>query len=995
MAHQRPSLFRSLFSPFARALGLNDLLRAPRRSTGRRRFSALERLEERQLLTTTVFVDFGESYARNQLVSVGDLRRDLIGPDIAFGPYQDTDLLQLTPLRSVMNDMAARGQRIDLNDDGRVDSTDWFQLRDTTMALVRRVFEPFDINVEMVSAPSGTGIKQIMARNAGDPSGQFDAYVLATGIYSTVAPNIPAGSLQGWLGIASGVDLIQNLQNVTDETVLVDGEFMLDFAFNNGFNYAVAMAHVIAHEAVHTLGLRHINSGAFLPGALGVDQELLSDSEIIREGGVFGNVNNLSFITRFPLMMGDGNANTAITRNSFEQFANDPDIGLRAGAPQYVTGTGAFDRISITRIDSQTANVSIQAFRDNTFTTAIPVNGSHGYTIDITNGIVIDGGRGLDQITIDALLGVPITIRGGQGFDQLIVNGHTALDVSYTPDGTYQFIPGIESYTNPFLNDRREYVSYSGTVQAGATAIRFTEFDDSGSITLNNFQSLLFNGSEGADNLLIRSAGVGVGEVEGTVSNAAFPNLRFTGVNSVVMHTGFGAVNDKVAIDAASFTGTSIFSMMTGGGNDEVTLRTSTFPSSGLHLDFGAGGDIFNIEGNVNWTLTDTTLNTTTPGLVRMAGIAGETANIKGGAGANVFNVSDWHGSGRLAGEGGNDITFVSRDANFTYGETFLNVSGGGSYTFSQMEHLELLGGASVNTFIDVGWNGRGNLRGLGGNDIIAVSRDAHVQLGNNFYLAGNNVFFGAMGLDSVEIVSITTGNSANQIDVRARTLPAFINGAGGQDTIVHNRDVDFTLSNNLLQTSGAENNFFQLLNIEVAHLSGGAGNNTFNINQWAGSGFVVGAGGDDTFNFGAGNLDTVIGNWNILGGLGADRIVLNDNLNGLPATYVLGQTSAHIAAGGGRRFGALYFDGTSEDLRVNASTAANRFDVTPSSGTRFTLDGNAPAGGAFGDEGLIRTRYVGPTFTVTPIPGGRRYSFISGHRDVIFEETEVFMQAF
>jgi hypothetical protein len=995
MAHQRPSLFRSLLSPFAKAFGLDDSTHPVRRRNGRRRISALERLEERQLLTTTVFVDFGESYARNQLVSVGDLRRDLIGPDIAFGPYQDTDLLHLTPLRSVMNDMAAAGQRIDLNDDGRVDSTDWFQLRDTTMALVRRIFEPFDINVEMVSAPSGTAIKQIMARNAGDSSGQFDAYVLATGIYTTVAPNIPAGSLQGWLGIASGVDLIQNTQNVTDETVLVDGEFMLDFAFNNGFNYAVAMAHVIAHEAVHTLGLRHINSGAFLPGALGVDQELLSDAEIIREGGVFGNVNNLSFITRFPLMMGDGNGNTANTRNSFEQFANDPDIGLRAGAPQYVTGTGAFDRISITRIDSQTASVSIQAFRDSTFATAIPVNGTHGYIINTTNGIVIDGGRGLDQISVDALLGVPVTIRGGQGFDQLIVNGHPALDVSYTPDGLYQFIPGNESYTNPFLNDRREYVSYSGTVQAGDTRIRFTEFDDFGSITLNNFQSLLLNGSEGADNLLVRSLAASTVDVEGTLSNVGFPNLRFSGVNSVVMHTGFGNANDKVTLDTATATGMSIFNLMTGGGNDDVTLRSTTFPGSGLHLDFGAGADTFNIEGNVNWTLTDTTLNTTTPGLVRMAGIFGETANIKGGAAANVFSVSDWHGSGRLAGEGGNDITFISRDANFTFGETFLNVSGGGSYTFSQMEHLELVGGPSVNTFIDVGWNGRGNLRGSGGNDVIALSRDAHVQLGNNFYSAGNNVFFGAMGLDSVEIVSVTTGNSSNQIDVRARTLPAFINGAGGQDTIVHNRDVNFTLSNNLLQTSGAENNFFQLMNIEVAHLSGGAGNNTFNINQWSGSGFIVGAGGDDTFNFGAGNLDTVNGNWNILGGLGADQIILNDHLNGLPATYVLGQSSAHIAPGGGRRFGAVYFDGTSEDLRLNASTAANRFDVTPSAGTRFTLDGNAPSAGAFGDEGLIRTRFVGTSFTVTPIPGGRRYSFTSGHRDVIFEETEVFTQAF
>ncbi len=601
--------------------------------------------------------------------------------------------------------------------------------------------------------------------------------MLATGIYSTVIPNVPAGSLQGWLGIASGVDLIQNLQNVTDETVLVDGEFMLDFAFNGGYNYAVAMAHVIAHEAVHTLGLRHINSGAFLPGQLGVDQELLSDAEIIREGGVFGNVNNLSFITRFPLMMGDGNADTANLRNSFEQFANDPDIGLRAGAPQYVTGTGAFDRISITRIDSQTASVSIQAFRDSTFTAPIATNGSHGYVIDTTNGIVIDGGRGLDQISIDALLGVPVTIRGGQGFDQLIVNGVPGLDVSYTPDGSYQFIPGNENYGSPFLNDRRQYVSYSGTVQAGGTNIRFTEFDDFGSITLNNFQSLLFNGSEGIDNIIVRSPVAGTGEVEGTLSNVGFANLRFTNVNSVVMHTGFGNANDKVALDTATATGLSIFNLMTGGGNDELTLRSTTYPNSGLHLDFGAGADIFNIEGNVNWTLTDTTLNTTTPGVVRLAGIVGETANFKGGAGANVFNVSGWHGSGRLAGEGGNDTAFLSRDGIFTYGETFLNVTGGGSYTLSQMEFLELVGGPGVNTFIDHGWNGKGNLRGLGGNDMVALSRDSHVQLGNNFYLAGNNVFFGTMGLDSVELASITTGAAPTRLTFVPAQRPPLLTG--------------------------------------------------------------------------------------------------------------------------------------------------------------------------------------------------------------------------
>ena len=88
MAHQRPGLFRSLISPFAKALGRDDSSRSTRRVSGRRRFSSLERLEERRLMTTTVFVDFGESYAQTQLVSVGDIRRDLIGPNIAFGAYR-------------------------------------------------------------------------------------------------------------------------------------------------------------------------------------------------------------------------------------------------------------------------------------------------------------------------------------------------------------------------------------------------------------------------------------------------------------------------------------------------------------------------------------------------------------------------------------------------------------------------------------------------------------------------------------------------------------------------------------------------------------------------------------------------------------------------------------------------------------------------------------------------------------------------------------------
>ncbi len=522
MAHQRPSLFRSLLSPFANARGRDESSRSPHRVSGRRRCSSLERLEDRRLLTTTVFLDFGDGFQSNLLTTIGEIRRDLVGPDIRLGTFlNDDEIVSIVPMRTVISE-----QRFDFNDDGRSDSSDYVQLRSAIVDTVRRHFEPFDINVEVVSSRSATESIGAMRRNLGDPTGQFDAYVFVTGFNSRFGFDI--GAVEGWLGIASAVDLIQNQQNVTDEVVFLDADFMIQAAGPSGWSYVTSIANVVSHEAGHSLGLRHINAGGPLIGQAAVDQDLISQSEIMTEGGGSGDdLLNVSFFNRFPLLMGDGNVNTTVLRNPFEILANDPDIGLRAGAPQYVTGTGGFDRISITRLDSQSASVSVQAFRDSTFTTPIPTNGSHSYVIDTTNGIVIEAGRGLDQITIDARLGVPVTIRGGQGFDQLIVNGVPGLDVSYTPDLAYRFIPGAENYGAPFLDDRREFVSYSGAVQAGNTAIRFTEFDDFGSITFNNFQSLLFNGSEGADNIIIRSPVAGTGEVEGTLSNVGFPNLRF------------------------------------------------------------------------------------------------------------------------------------------------------------------------------------------------------------------------------------------------------------------------------------------------------------------------------------------------------------------------------------------------------------------------------------------------------------------------------------
>src|SRR5262249_30794972 len=82
-------------------------------------------------------------------------------------------------------------------------------------------------------------------------------------------------------------------------------------------------------------------------------------------------------------------------------------------------------------------SVSVQAFSDPNYNTAIPVPGSFGasttYSYGINLGamgvIYVDAGAGNDRIVVSADLGpVEIRVRGMAGTDQLIINGGAGVD---------------------------------------------------------------------------------------------------------------------------------------------------------------------------------------------------------------------------------------------------------------------------------------------------------------------------------------------------------------------------------------------------------------------------------------------------------------------------------------------------------------------------------------------------------------------------------------
>ena len=59
-----------------------------------------------------------------------------------------------------------------------------------------------------------------------------------------------------------------------------------------------------------------------------------------------------------------------VTVNTYDQLVNDSDIGANPDVA-YVTGTGAFDQIFITRISKTQAKVTVNAYTDNTYTQLI------------------------------------------------------------------------------------------------------------------------------------------------------------------------------------------------------------------------------------------------------------------------------------------------------------------------------------------------------------------------------------------------------------------------------------------------------------------------------------------------------------------------------------------------------------------------------------------------------------------------------------------------
>lgn len=562
-----------------------------RRSRNPHRFR-IEPLEDRVLLTTTLFMDFGVGVGMgNTLNTTAAAYRDI------FGANTGTNLTDNTPVNvPAANSLDMTPLNYDFDGNGTTNNADLTALANAVVPLAQRALEPFDINIAVGNAANLAAAGTAVAANAGDATGQFDAYVYMMAVTSNTftTGNTSVGNQLGLFGEAAVLDLNAQAGNTRDEAALTfaDEVFRLSVgvAGTAAFNADLAqrLAYTATHEAFHTFTFTHTpDEGP--PGPVATaDQRLLASGDVIRLGSVTRG--NPFIVTRYTL----GHQPAVAQPNNDLLAANDADIGLRDannnGRPDlgYVTGTGANDLITLGNGGAGIVNVAVSPFNNQARTTAI--GAGENYTINLgtqTDGtLLVDASINADEVRVDATINATIRARGGVGADSsvsatadqdLLTLQGNGLNGTYTPDGT----------------------GAGSVVYAGGATINFSEFENleaTGVAIAVNPLTLSTNNLNEGDSLDL---------------SGAFVNIDTQDTHQVVIAWGDGSANTTLNLAAGvrTFNASHIYrdDNPTGTAADANAISVTVTDQDGDSGNRGANVTVNNVDPVIQTFESDAT----------------------------------------------------------------------------------------------------------------------------------------------------------------------------------------------------------------------------------------------------------------------------------------------------------------------------------------------------------------------------------------------------
>lgn len=738
---------KNLFRRFEDFFTLPSLIRQRRN----RKKPLLERLEDRTVPTSTLYVEFGDRFPTAGLTgTMNDLvNRSTPGNPVINGPQLDA---LTAPVRM-------RGFNR-TNTTGN-DAADRVEI----MTLLRRYYEPFDITVvELTATPQTVNGYQVRAAanfdemstllglNEGETKNNdaivFVGQTVINGFNQFVFSQAFGGGL---LGVASGNDVNAPLSNRSDGFAFTFMDDSTDFFESN-----IQLALTTAHEAGHLFGLDHAVTNFFgTPTPAGIDPDIP-----VNEIMAYRDIPGYAMFSRFPTVRGDGNTNVNtlstgnVANTIYDQFAKDPQIGPNPNL-EYVTGTGANDVITITKTGDNEATVTVEAFTNANFTGAIRVPKIGGtkytYTIALDKPIRIDAGARNDRIVLDGDLGATVTIYGMQGTDSVIIDGKGADSATYVPSTNTAL--GLDGQSD-----------LRGSLVLSGTTFNFQEFEAASSLQLTNVKNVLLQTPGGSDEVTLSAATGGFGRLSGTADGATFVPLLFSGLTNLTIDVANNDVdgdNDTVIIDASIAANVSgNFLVQTGAGDDtlNVSVPTLALPASGLQFLAGDGENTLNLDSA---TIT-MPANPTRPAIDFVGGANNDTFNLsaqtvslpatglsfQGGAGDDSFNVAS-ESISLPTGVTTAPFTFVAEggEDRLTFTANTLTLSG--AFTFeggSEVDTLDMSGVQSLTLPEGFLFNG-----GAGDDSLMAGFTSISLSGGG---LGAGFTFNGDAGNDSLELFS-------------------------------------------------------------------------------------------------------------------------------------------------------------------------------------------------------------------------------------------------
>ena len=402
-----------------------------------------------------------------------------------------------------------------------------------------------------------------------------------------------------------------------------------------------------------------------------------------------------------------------------------------------------------------------------------------GKTISLPNvsSLAITGGASSDLFTISGWTG-SLSLAGGGGTDTVAWSG--SGDVSLTAStlvagGATTTLSAIAN-AQVTLDDNNSTVTINGwagggTINAGGGNDKIAVIS-SGAVTLAD-------ASLSVSTKTIAISGFEDASITGTAATQQFTVSNWTRNGTIIGGGGADRLVDSgsgtftlegstyTRPNATAFTVTGAGPLLTGSsGNDSFIIKNWSASAGSLIGINGVGGsDSVTIEADTNFTYTASgsggTLAVGTVSVALTSTAAIGSLSLKGGAGANAFNLTGWTKGASIDGAGGSDSLAHTADTDFLLTANQLTIGKGTAVQVlgvTSIESVRLTGGASANIFTVNGFGGAVTLDGGAGSDTY------NLQLPDNATLAWAINDTGRSGTDVLN----TKGASSAPVSVPA-----------------------------------------------------------------------------------------------------------------------------------------------------------------------------------------------------------------------------------